>query len=128
MLFRSGIHYLGLGPSAHSFNGLSRQWNIANNALYIQNLNDGNVPFEKETLTTEQRLNEYIMTSLRTIEGINLSYVTENFGLINSQAIMLAATPYINNATAYLEGNSLQLTPKGKFLADGIAADLFQLP
>ena len=123
-----GIPYLGLGPSAHSFNGLSRQWNIANNALYIQSLNDGNVPFEKETLTTEQRLNEYIMTSLRTIEGINLSYVTENFGLINSQAIMLAATPYINNATAHLEGNSLQLTPKGKFLADGIAADLFQLP
>ena len=123
-----GVPYLGLGPSAHSFNGLSRQWNIANNALYIQSLRDGNVPFDKETLTTEQRLNEYIMTSLRTIEGINLSYVQDNFGLANRQAVILAATPYINNATAQIEGNSLQLTCKGKFLADGIAADLFQLP
>lgn len=123
-----GVPYLGLGPSAHSFNGLSRQWNIANNALYIQSLNDGNVPFEKELLTTEQRLNEYIMTSLRTIEGINLTYLQENFGATNREAIMLAATPYINNATAQIAGNSLQLTSKGKFLADGIASDLFQLP
>ena len=83
-----GVPYLGLGPSAHSFNGLSRQWNIANNALYIQSLRDGNVPFDKETLTTEQRLNEYIMTSLRTIEGINLSYVQDNFGETNRQAVL----------------------------------------
>ncbi len=123
-----GVPYLGLGPSAHSFNGLSRQWNIANNALYIQSLNDGKVPFEKELLTKEQRLNEYIMTSLRTIEGINLTYLQENFGATNREAIMLAATPYINNATAQIAGNSLQLTSKGKFLADGIASDLFQLP
>lgn len=123
-----GVPYLGLGPSAHSFNGLSRQWNIANNALYIQSLNDGKVPFEKELLTKEQRLNEYIMTSLRTIEGINLTYLQENFGVTNREAIMLAATPYINNATAQIAGNSLQLTSKGKFLADGIASDLFQLP
>ncbi|MEJ7684288.1 MAG: hypothetical protein WKG06_41845 [Segetibacter sp.] len=75
-----GKSYLGLGPSAHSFNGTSRQWNVANNALYIQSLLKGLVPFEAEVLTTEQQLNEYIMTSLRTMEGISLQKVKQNFG------------------------------------------------
>ena len=72
--------YLGIGPSAHSFNGASRQWNISNNALYIQSLQDDKVPFEIETLTDTQRLNEYIMTSLRTIEGMDLNFVSKVFG------------------------------------------------
>jgi oxygen-independent coproporphyrinogen III oxidase len=75
-----GKSYLGLGPSAHSFNGSSRQWNVANNALYIQSLNKGAVPFEIEVLTKEQQLNEYIMTSLRTMEGLSLKKVTDEFG------------------------------------------------
>ena len=122
-----GISYLGLGPSAHSFNGLSRQWNVANNALYIQNLNNQVLPFEIEILTPQQRLNEYIMTSLRTSEGINLSYLHQHFGDANKQAVIVASAPYIKNETARIAGNFLQLTNRGKFLADGIAADLFKV-
>src|SRR6185295_15893199 len=70
-----GAAYLGLGPSAHSFNGASRQWNISNNALYIQSLKENNGSFELETLTDTQRLNEYIMTSLRTLEGLDVQFV-----------------------------------------------------
>ena len=122
-----GTPYLGLGPSAHSFNGLSRQWNIANNALYVENINNGVIPFEIELLTPQQRLNEYIMTSLRTSEGIDLLYLHKHFGDANKQAVIEASTPHIKNETAQIAGNFLQLTIKGKFLADGIAADLFQL-
>src|SRR5205085_697044 len=68
----SGDKYLGLGPSAHSFNGVTRQWNVANNALYIRSLENDIVPFESETLTAGQRYNEYIMTSLRTVEGTDV--------------------------------------------------------
>ena len=122
-----GVPYLGLGPSAHSFNGISRQWNVANNALYIQKINNQVLPFEIEILTPQQRLNEYIMTSLRTIEGINLLHIAELFGNERIQAIMKAATAHFTNKTLQLNGNFLQLTWKGKFLADGIASDLFQL-
>ena len=76
-----GVPYIGIGPSAHSFNGITRQWNIANNALYIKSLlADRKINFEQEILTTEQRLNEYIMTSLRTSWGLNLDKVTKEFG------------------------------------------------
>ncbi|MCY7422489.1 MAG: radical SAM family heme chaperone HemW [Chitinophagaceae bacterium] len=122
-----GVPYLGLGPSAHSFNGISRQWNVANNALYIQNINNQVLPFEIEILTPEQRLNEYIMTSLRTSEGVNLFSISEHFGIVHMQAVMKAATPHLTNETVQLNGNFLQLTARGKFLADGIASDLFQL-
>ena len=122
-----GVPYLGLGPSAHSFNGISRQWNVANNALYIQKINNQVLPFEIEILTPQQRLNEYIMTSLRTIEGINLLHIAELFGNERIQAIMKAATAHFTNKTLQLNANFLQLTWKGKFLGDGIASDLFQL-
>jgi oxygen-independent coproporphyrinogen III oxidase len=122
-----GKPYLGLGPSAHSFNGSSRQWNIANNALYIQSLNKGAVPFEIEVLTKEQQLNEYIMTSLRTMEGLSLKKVTDEFGEPATEKLLLAAQPYIKRN--HLKQNSyyLQTTSEGKLLTDGIAADLFQL-
>lgn len=122
-----GTAYLGLGPSAHSFNGHSRQWNIANNAEYIRQINNGIIPCEVEVLTPHQQLNEYIMTGLRTEEGISLSVIEAKFGTPALQRLLQAAAPHINRNTVIQRDGSLRLTPGGKFLADGIAADLFQL-
>ena len=76
----SGESYYGFGPAAHSFDGNKRRWNISNNSLYIRSVENGVIPFEEETLTEIQRLNEYIMTSLRTMEGLDLAYVSKVFG------------------------------------------------
>jgi oxygen-independent coproporphyrinogen III oxidase len=116
-----GKNYLGLGPSAHSFNQTSRQWNVANNSLYIQSINDRIIPFEKEELTTEQQLNEYIMTSLRTSEGLDLGKINTT----QRDRILHESEKYINNRLMKREENTLVLTKEGKLLADGIAADLF---
>ncbi|GAC1438121.1 MAG: radical SAM family heme chaperone HemW [Sediminibacterium sp.] len=121
-----GKSYLGLGPSAHSFNGHSRQWNVANNSLYLKALTGEQVPFEKEQLTAVQRLNEYIMTSLRTIEGISLEQVSANWGDEQATALITAAQKHISHGHLLLTDHVLQLSEQGKFLADGIAADLFQ--
>ncbi|MEO7984269.1 MAG: radical SAM family heme chaperone HemW [Bacteroidota bacterium] len=112
-----GTKYLGLGPSAHSFNGSSRQWNIANNNQYIDAIGKGTVLFEREELTETQQLNEYIMTSLRTIEGIDLA--------IAGSRLLDKSKKFIANGLMKLENNSLVLTKEGKLLADGIAAELF---
>ena len=119
--------YIGLGPGAHSFNGYSRQWNIANNALYIQGINIGHVPFEIENLTPTQALNEYIMTSLRTSEGLSLMVVTNFWGETSAAEIVKKAEAYIQCGNAIMNNHFLQLTNKGKLLADGIAADLFNI-
>ncbi len=123
----SGASYLGIGPSAHSFNGTSRQWNLANNSLYIQSLNKETLPFEIETLTAEQQLNEYIMTSLRTMEGLNLNRVSALWGQEKTKQILFEANKYIARGDAYLEDHALILTKAGRLLADGIASDLFFL-
>ena len=120
-----GTHYLGIGPSAHSFNGTSRQWNIANNALYTAAIQKNTLNFEKEILTLSQQLNEYIMTSLRTIEGTDMAYINEVWGKPASGKIMEVAEKYVKNGKIRMTENKLQLTRQGKFLADGIAADLF---
>ncbi len=122
-----GKPYVGLGPSAHSFNGTSRQWNVANNALYIQSLSKGLVPFEAEVLTTEQQLNEYIMTSLRTMEGISLQNVKHSFGKDKYEYLINTALPHLNHQHLTIENDFLKTTTAGKLLADGIAADLFVL-
>lgn len=122
-----GNPYIGLGPSAHSFNGTSRQWNAANNALYIQSLAKKIIPFEAETLTTEQQLNEYIMTSLRTMEGISLQKVKQNFGKDKYEHLIKTARPRLNHSHLEIENDYLKTTNEGKLLADGIAADLFVL-
>ncbi len=119
-----GKKYLGLGPSAHSFNGSARQWNISNNNIYITSIKAGKVPYEKEELTLTQQINEYIMTSLRTAEGMNLDVLEAQFA-VNSTEIIRKAEKYINNDLLKPENNSLVLTREGKLLADGIAADLF---
>jgi oxygen-independent coproporphyrinogen-3 oxidase len=120
-----GKKYIGLGPSAHSFNGRSRQWNVANNALYIQSIQQGTVPYETEELTRVQQLNEYIMTSLRTMEGLSANYVAANFGEASMERIIKGAAKYLNAGNMTWDGERLRLTKTGKLLADGIAADLF---
>lgn len=122
----SGKHYLGLGPSAHSFNGLSRQWNISNNALYIQSLSKGIIPFELENLTLTQQINEYIMTALRTIEGIQANKINAIAGKLIFDEILLDALPYIKEGLINLQNDRICLSPNGKFMADGIAANLFR--
>lgn len=120
-----GVKYLGLGPSAHSFNNNSRQWNIANNALYIQSLKKEELNFEKEELSIQTQLNEYIMTSLRTLEGLNLNYVTEKFGSNYSNKLLSEASGKKHLSRLQVLNSHLILTNEGKLFADGIAANLF---
>jgi oxygen-independent coproporphyrinogen-3 oxidase len=121
-----GKPYYGFGPAAHSFNGLDRRrWNISNNALYIQSLQKAVIPFEEEILTITQQLNERIMIALRTSEGLNLEAISKNFGEKEAGYIKARSEKFIMEGLLELKENSLVLTAQGKFLADGIAADLF---
>ena len=120
-----GKSYLGIGPSAHSFNGESRQWNVANNNLYINSLQKNIVPFEIEHLTPHQQLEEYIMTSLRTMEGLSLSFVEKKWGIAEVNRIVNASSTYIQSNKMIRNQSQLQLTKTGFLFADGIAADLF---
>ena len=120
-----GIHYLGIGPSAHSFNGKSRQWNIANNAKYIQELGTKKIPFTLEVLTLENKFNEYIMTSLRTQWGIDLEKIKIDYGLDYKNKLLAFADEHINDNLLAFADEKLKLTTKGKLFADKIAADLF---
>jgi len=116
-----GKKYLGLGPSAHSFNGETRQWNISNNNTYIESLEKDEIPFEKEILTQSQKTNEYIMTSLRTMEGLDINKIPDGM----SHELRAASKKFIESGKLTLKENKLQLTREGKLFADGIAADLF---
>ncbi|MEO6355639.1 MAG: radical SAM family heme chaperone HemW [Ferruginibacter sp.] len=120
-----GKRYYGFGPSAHAYDGKSRQWNIANNALYIQSLKNNIIPFEKEILTTTQQLNEYIMTSLRTMEGLNLVTIEERFGNKITRQLHSASEKWKLGGKVLVDDNKIVLTKQGKLFADGIAADLF---
>jgi len=122
-----GKHYIGLGPSAHSFNGVSREWNIANNALYISSIEQELLPHEIEHLTPAHQLNEYVMTSLRTSEGLSVVHTENNWGKEKLTLLMDSAQKWIESNHLLLENNFLRLSKKGKLLADGIASDLFQL-
>lgn len=121
-----GSYYLGLGPSAHSFDGESRQWNVANNNSYIQKIaaNDANY-FEKEILTENNRFNEYILTSLRTIWGVNLDYLNTHFNADFISTFKKGVSEFIKDENIILKDNAYILTNKGKLLADKIASDLF---
>ncbi|HOZ85973.1 MAG TPA: radical SAM family heme chaperone HemW [Niabella sp.] len=116
-----GKSYIGIGPSAHSYDGQSRQWNIANNQHYIDAIQKGQLPCESETLTEVQRLNESIMISLRTMEGIDLS----QFSKQKVQTVLNGAEKYINQQKLLVSDGFLKLSDQGKLYADGIAADLF---
>jgi oxygen-independent coproporphyrinogen-3 oxidase len=117
--------YLGLGPSAHSFEGRSRQWNISNNALYIRSLMSGQLCFESEDLQPKDLLNEYIMTSLRTMEGLDLQWVSDQFGKDKERLLENNAAVYIHSKQMERSDEKLVLTRNGKLFADGIAAALF---
>ncbi len=138
----NGEKYYGFGPAAHSYfpflpgespqegdspgrKASSRQWNVANNSLYIQSLKKDIIPFEEELLTETQQLNEYIMTSLRTIEGLDLNYVDKNFGEKFSDKLLSASRKYESTGKIKIENRQIILTREGKLFADGIAAELF---
>ena len=123
----SGKKYIGLGPSAHSFNGASRQWNVANNALYIKSLESNQLPFEQEVLTESQRFNEYIMTSLRTIEGTDIELAKQKFGKASTDDLIRNSTKFIERGWMTNVSDKLVLTKEGKLFADGIAAELFEV-
>jgi oxygen-independent coproporphyrinogen-3 oxidase len=118
-------YYLGIGPSAHSYNGSSRQWNISSNALYIDKIKNRDTWFEKEELSEEDRFNEYVMTRLRTIWGIDMDFVKSNFGEDTFKLLLQQSQPYIASGHLQHEEENVFLTQKGKLLADKIAAELF---
>lgn len=122
-----GKKYIGIGPSAHSFDGESRGWNISNNSLYIKSIQEGKLPMETEQLTKTDRYNEYIMTGLRTIWGVSLKRVEHEFGSTYRTYLEQQAARYLEDHLLYLDDDIIRTTRKGKFLSDGIASDLFLL-
>ncbi len=122
-----GKKYLGIGPSAHSYDGTNRSWNIANNSLYLKSLAENRLPSEIETLTETDRYNEYIMTGLRTVWGVSLERIKAEFGDNRLRYLLQNAEPYLKDEQLILENNILRTTKKGKFFTDGIASDLFYL-
>ena len=122
-----GKKYIGIGPSAHSYDGSKRKWNIANNSLYVMAIENDSTSFEEEILTETDRLNEYVMTSLRTIEGLNLETIKRNFSLKERNRIEKSLIDYVTNGMIIYAGENLVLTNEGKLFADGIAADLFAI-
>src|SRR5690606_4271041 len=124
-----GRHYLGIGPSAHSFNGKSRSWNIANNARYIEGITTEEFAYQIENLTREDQFNEYIMTSLRTMWGVDLEKIARDFGAEAKQHLVLNTQSFIAmQEIELIDERYLTLTMKGKFLADYIASELFLIP
>ena len=121
-----GKSYLGIGPSAHSFNGTSRSWNIANNTLYIKGILAKELPLETEQLSKNDLFNEYVMTSLRTKWGIDQEYVKKEFGDDYLNSIKRSIEEYIHNRSVGIsEDGKIILNPSGKLIADQIASELF---
>lgn len=117
--------YLGLGPGAHSFNGKSRQFNLANNALFIKSIKNGKLPFEKEVLSRNDEINEYLMTSLRTSEGCDLQYLQNKYSFDLNKKHPSLLQQWLQQDLCVISQQKIILTTKGKLLADKLAADLF---
>ena len=122
-----GKKYLGIGPSAHSYDGVSRSWNVANNALYLKAIQKGELPREVELLSQEDLYNEYIMTGLRTIWGVSLIRIEQEFGTDYLNYLKQQSQKFIHDGLLIITDEILKPTLKGKFLTDGIASDLFYL-
>lgn len=120
-----GVPYLGFGPSAHSFSGKERSWNVANNAFYIRALEQKELPVEREILSDADRLNEYIMTSLRTMWGLDLGKVEAEFGASEKARLLQEALPFIEKKQLTEKEGRLVLTGQGMLFADALAAALF---
>ncbi len=123
----TGKSYLGIGPSAHSFDGSKRSWNVSNNAIYIKKIQANELPSESETLTKTDTYNEYVMTRLRTQWGIDLNEIENKFGLIYRAYLTEQAQEFIKDKLIFEENEHYIISPKGKFLSDGIASELFML-
>ena len=122
-----GKKYLGIGPSAHSFNGNERFWNVKNNLKYIDSINKNILPYTKESLTKIDKFNETIMCGLRTNWGVSLTKINSDFGSSYKNQLIKNAQKYINKNFLFIKNDFLYISRKGKFLSDGIASDLFIL-
>lgn len=122
-----GKKYIGIGPSAHSYDGISRSWNVSNNTQYLKSIAENQLPSETETLTTTDRYNEYVMTGLRTVWGVSLERIAKEFGQTYLDYLNRQAAKYIEDHLLFVDENILRTTKSGKFLSDGIASDLFLL-
>ncbi len=119
--------YIGIGPSAHSFDGVKRGWNINSNPKYIKSISNNELPSEIEVLSKTDKYNEYVMTGLRTIWGVSLSRIENEFGQKYHIYLLEQADKYINEQLLYIDDDILLATKKGRFLADGIASHLFMI-
>ena len=120
-----GISYLGIGPSAHSFNKESRQWNVSNNAKYLADLKLNKIPFEKEFLSKNDKFNEYLMTSLRTMWGLDLDKISTDFGTDYKNYVLNNSQEFLENEQLIINNQNIKLSATGKLFADAIAAELF---
>ena len=117
--------YIGIGPSAHSFNGKMRMWNKANNTFYIKSLQNNTIPYEKEILSETQKINEYVMISLRTMEGMDLKFIENNFSKNERGRIENLLDKKVEKQMILSDGDKIILTNDGKLFADRIAMNLF---
>lgn len=122
-----GKSYIGIGPSAHSFNGKERGWNVRNNSKYIKAIQSDILPIETEILTLTDQYNEYVMTGLRTIWGISFAKVEQDFGTVFKDYLIEQSKIFIHQHLLYIDDEHLRVTKKGQFLCDGIASELFKL-
>ena len=120
-------NYMGIGPSAHSYNGRERSWNISNNIKYIQSINQNILPSQKEILSLTNKYNELIMTGLRTRKGVSLTQVKETIGEQYFLHLMKESSKYIKNNTLILENNFIKISKNSLFLSDGVSSDLFYI-
>ncbi len=127
MAYWHGEPYLGVGPSAHSFDGEQRSWNVSNNSKYIKAIEAGELPLERETLTQRDHYNEYVMTRLRTMWGISLEEVRLRFGMDYYDYLMGQSEDFVRDNLLSINDEHLLVTKEGKFLSDGIASDLFKI-
>ena len=122
-----GKIYIGIGPSAHSYDGKRRAWNVSNNPKYIKAITSGELPQEIETLSQTDQYNEYVMTRLRTQYGVSLQEIGTSFGLKFKDYFIKHSQKHIEEHLLFVEDDRVYVTKKGKFLSDGIASDLFIL-
>ena len=123
-----GKPYLGIGPAAHSFDGFQiRRWNVSSNLIYLKSIEQGKLAFEEEQLSQKDRYNEYLMTGLRTLEGISLVYVQKTFGKRYALYLEEQAARHLSEQFFFWDGNHLKVSANSKFLTDGLAADLFMV-
>ena len=122
-----GKTYIGIGPSAHSFNGKQRGWNVSNNSKYIKDIQQNRLPIEIETLTLTDQYNECVMTGLRTIWGVSFAKVKNDFGTAFKDYLIEQSEVFINQHLLYIDDGYLRVTKKGQFLCDGIASELFKI-